>query len=59
VVIRDLDVVCIAILPSETNAVLVVDTNAVLTRAISLQPFYAVAGRNCQLQKLEGSIDLV
>ena len=38
----DLDLVGIVVLPNETNAPLVVDTNAVLTFAVFLQRFQMV-----------------
>jgi hypothetical protein len=44
--------------PSEANSVLVIDTNAALSRAVSFQHLQAVRGRRCQIAKLFGAVDL-
>jgi len=46
VIIRDLNFVRVTLAPLETNAVLIVDANAVLAFAIAAQPLKPVAGRN-------------
>jgi hypothetical protein len=45
VVVRDFDVVGIAILPSEANAILIVHPNAVLSYPVAAQPLEAITGR--------------
>jgi hypothetical protein len=56
VVVDDLDVVSGAITPHETDPVLLVDPDAVLTVAISLQPFQAVSGRDSEIGERFGGI---
>jgi hypothetical protein len=46
VVVRDFDFVCITLLPTKANTVLVVYTNTVLTNAVSTQPLKPIAGWN-------------
>jgi hypothetical protein len=53
-VVGDFDVARIAVVPFETEAVLIVDANAVLARAITLQGFEAVAGRDSQFIECGG-----
>lgn len=56
-VIHDLNVIRIAIKPYEANPSLVVDADAVLTGAISLQRFEAVAGKYSQVVQVAGLIE--
>jgi len=56
VVVNDLNVPRIATLPSETDPPLVVDPNAVLARAVTVQPFQAVARRYTEVVQLHRSI---
>jgi hypothetical protein len=49
VVVHDLDVVRIATVPSEADSPLIVDPHAVLTGAITPQPFQAVPRRDTQI----------
>src|SRR5436305_9572025 len=58
VVVGDFDFVCIVVLPAETNPVLIVDADAVLTGAISLQALQPVPGRHGELGKLADPVDL-
>jgi hypothetical protein len=48
VVVCDLDFVGITALPTETNSVLLVDTNTVLPRAIASEALQTVARRSLQ-----------
>ena len=59
VVVRDLDVVGIASLPSETHPILGVDSNAVLVTSSAPQPFKPIAGRDCQIPRIPDAGDLV
>ncbi len=59
VVVRDLDVVGIASLPSETHPILGVDSNAVLAASSAPQPFKPIAGRDCQIPQIPDAVDLV
>jgi hypothetical protein len=43
VVVRDFDVVGIAVLPSEANAILIVHPDAVLPRTVAAQPLETIA----------------
>jgi hypothetical protein len=45
VIVYDLDVPCVAVLPFEAEAVLVVDVDAMLPLAVSLERFESVPGR--------------
>src|SRR5439155_20273186 len=58
VVVCDLNFVGIATLPAETDAKLIVDSNAVLALAIPMQPFESIARRNGQLGAVLDLIDL-
>jgi len=48
-IIRYLNVVRIAISPDKANAPLIIDSNAVLTRPITLQLFQSISWRHSQL----------
>jgi hypothetical protein len=48
-VVDDLDVVPVTVSPDEAQAPLVVDSNAVLPRAISLQGFEPVSGKRSEI----------
>jgi hypothetical protein len=58
VIIDDLYVMSIARTPSETNAPLVVDPDAVLTGPVTFQRFQPVAGRNAQKIESRRGVDL-
>src|SRR5581483_3514329 len=45
-VVRDFDIVCFSFLPFETDAVLIVDSDAVLAFAIALESFQAITRRH-------------
>lgn len=47
-VVDNLDILCIAVLPPKTNAPLIIDANAPLTRPIAGKLFKTVTGRNSQ-----------
>jgi hypothetical protein len=59
VVVRDLDFVCITVLPSETHSVLVINTNAVLAGTLTLERLEPIARWNCKVQQIPDPIDLV
>jgi hypothetical protein len=58
VVVRDFDIVGISILPPETDPILVVDPNTVLTRAVATQAFQAIAWGNIQFAEFPHAVDL-
>jgi hypothetical protein len=49
VIVFDPDFVGMSLLPSERDAILIVDPNAVPARLVTLQRLQTVAGRNCQI----------
>ena len=59
VIINDLDIRRAGTRPRETDAILVVDPNAVLSSAISTQCFQPIARRNPQLIQSHDRIQLV
>jgi hypothetical protein len=58
VIVRDFDVVDISLLPTETDPVLIVDSNAVLTAASSLQGLQTVPGRHSEFTEVANAIQL-
>lgn len=50
-VVRDLDLVSVALSPLEADAILIVDANAVLALPVAFQPFQTVAGRQQQVSQ--------
>jgi hypothetical protein len=52
VVVRDLDFVCIARLPTEAHAIAIVDPDAVVPRAIPAEPFQPVARRDQKIRQV-------
>jgi hypothetical protein len=59
VVVRDLDFVGMTGLPDETDAVLIVDSYAVLPFAIALQLLEPIARRDGELADLANPVELV
>lgn len=57
-IIGDLNVERIARSPSKTNAVLIIDADAVLPRTISLQRLKAVRGRRRKVSELLRAVNL-
>jgi hypothetical protein len=57
-VVCDLNFVGIAILPTETDAKLIVDSNAVLPFAATTQSFQSIARRNRQFGAVLDLVDL-
>ena len=55
-VIHDLDIPCIPTLEPEAYAPLVIDANAVLAFAVTLQRFEPVAGRNPQVTQSRSAV---
>jgi len=49
VIIGDLDIVSIPFVPTKTDAVLLVDTNAILTLTVSPKSLETVAERHAQI----------
>ena len=58
-VIRNLDFVSISGLPSKTNAILLINSDAVLPSSIPVQSLKAIARRNSQFEKIPHAIDLI
>lgn len=56
-IIRDLDCVRITLTPLEANAILIVDTNAVLAFAIALQPFQTIPRRRSEISEVCRSME--
>ena len=48
-IIRNFDIPCVVIVEAEAYPVLIVDANAVLALAISVQPFQAISWRTFQI----------
>ena len=59
VIVRDLNFVCIIILPAKTHAILLVDANTVLADAIPPQPLKTIARRNREICKIANTVELV
>jgi hypothetical protein len=59
VVIRDLDFVRPVNLPDEADAILIVDSDAVLADAVALQRFQPVTRRDAQVAQVDGCFNLV
>jgi hypothetical protein len=59
VIIRDLNLVDISCLPSETDPILIVDPDTVLSVSVCPQPFKTVSWRNSELNEIFHSIDLI
>jgi hypothetical protein len=58
VVIRDFDFIGINPLPAETNPILIIDADTMLTASISLKAFQSVSWWNCELAQLPNPIEL-
>ena len=56
-VVNDLDLVCIAILPSEANAPLIVDPDTVLPSALTSKLLEAISWRDAQILEGLGGIN--
>jgi hypothetical protein len=59
VIVDDFDFVGIFVLPAETNAELIVDSDAVTTGSIAAQGLQMVSRRNSQFAEPPDAIDLV
>ncbi len=59
VIVRDLDFVGISLLPPETDPVLIVDPNAVLSAPTPLQPLKSIARGCSQLPKGTNAVQLI
>jgi hypothetical protein len=59
VVVDDLDFVGMALLPTETDTILLVDPNAVLAPTIAAQSFESVARLDRQMLKISNPVDLI
>jgi len=57
VIVSNLNVVCIACFPYETDAVLIINADAVLTFSISTEGLEVIAGRFPEISQLNGSIN--
>lgn len=58
-VVHDFDLIGVAIAPYKANPPLIVDSNAVLTRAVTAQPFQAVSWKRRQSLQVAGRIQHV
>jgi len=58
VVVRDFDFVGITFLPAETDSILVIDTNTVLTATVPSQTLQPIAWRHCKFPKISDPIEL-
>jgi hypothetical protein len=58
VVVRDLDLVRVAVSPDEADPKLVIDSNAMLPQAVSLESFQSIAGER-QISQALGLAQLV
>lgn len=59
VIVRDLNFVCIIVLPAKTHAILLVDANTVLAAATPPQPFKTIAGWDREVRKIANTVELV
>jgi hypothetical protein len=59
VVVRDLNFVDIASLPSEANPILIVDSNAMLPAPVPAQPFEMIPPWNSEFAEISDSINLI
>lgn len=59
VVVDDLDFVGMAILPTETDAILLIDSNTVLAPTIASQSLESVARRDRQMLEIPNTVDLI
>src|SRR5262249_17926994 len=57
VIVFDADFVGMTLLPSERDAILIVDPNAVSARLVALQRLQTVAGRNYQILEPYGDVE--
>jgi hypothetical protein len=57
VVVRHFNIVSIAVLPRETNSVLIIDPNTILSLAITLQNLQAVSSQYGKIGDSAGRID--
>src|SRR5579875_471024 len=57
VVVRDFDIVCFTFLPFETDAVLIIDSDAVLALTITLESLQAITGRDQEIIQLRRSFE--
>jgi hypothetical protein len=58
VVVGNLDIESVPFLPSKTDPVLIVDTNTILARSISLQRLQPICWRRCKVPQLIRTVDL-
>ena len=58
-IVRGLNLVGIASLPSETYPILIIDPNTVLPAPVSTQPFEAISPWNSKFADVSDSIDLI
>ena len=59
VIIRDFNLVDISSLPSETDPILIVDSDTVLSASVRPQPFEAISWRHSELSKIFHTINLI
>jgi len=59
VVVDNFDLICISSLPTETDAVPLVDANAYLTLPVTLQRFKPVSGWHQEVPQIDCPVDLI
>jgi len=59
VVVCDFDLVGMAVLPNETDPVLLIDPDAVLSCSVPLQSLQVIAGGHLQFRYVPNAVDLV
>jgi hypothetical protein len=59
VVVRDFDIVCIAVFPRKTDSVLIVNPDGVLPAPVTVETFQVVPGRHSQILEITYSVQLV
>lgn len=57
-IINYLNVKRIAVVPNETDAILIVDTNTVLSISIPFQRFKVIPGKDCQIAQQMSGVQL-
>jgi hypothetical protein len=57
-IIGDFDLECIAVMPYEADPELIVDPDAVLSSAVTLERFQAIAGENRKIRKHRSGMNL-
>jgi hypothetical protein len=59
VIIHDLHIVSVPVVPDETDAILIVDPNAVLSTPIACERLEPVAGEYCEVTEVVRRLELL